>query len=283
MKIVFPLTECTFLRYFIPLAKSAIDRNHEVFFALYANSKYNNPLSPDNLKKYIPILNQLNIKEGDSGDVCVCIEGIKSELAPVSYSLTYMYDFSHLYNGYIDRVNHVVFPSSYLAQKFGCISDKNLYLGSPKYDFNLGLLACDGSTHKKYGLDRTKRYALVMYPRSRDMGRIDISTICEKLISEGYTPILKTRGKDPIRPDHKKYINFGDESWVPHTTSELILISEKAMLGKRSAVTNYNIKPSSCVDLPELYEPGSREKYLDPGGAGKASAAIIDHMEKNYG
>mgnify|MGYP003120359931 FL=1 len=124
------------------------------------------------------------------------------------------------------------------------------------------------------------------------MARIDVTSICEKLINEGYTPLIKTRGKDPIKEEHKKYLNFSDESWFPHTSMEFITIADKivntgssmikeiAMLGKQSAVTNYDIKPTSCLDMPELYDEDSR-KYLGPEGS--ASKRIIDHIEENYG
>ena len=52
------------------------------------------------------------------------------------------------------------------------------------------------------------------------------------------------------------------------------------MLGKESIVTNYDIKPSSCPDIPALYEDNPRELL---GPEGSASARIIEHMETNYG
>lgn len=288
MRIHFPVTEMTFLRYFIPVAAEAKARGHEVVFSFRANAKYNNPFIPSNKEFCNNLLEEYGFGRGDSGDITVCVEGIGAEASPVSYALTYMYDFSHLFSGYIEKVNHVVFPSQHFAEKFNCLSDKNLYLGCPKYDINIK----PEQVYNKYSLDSNKRYALLAYPRSRDMAKIDVTSICEKLISEGYTPLIKTRGKDPVRQDHKKYINFMDDSWFPHTSMELISISDKivntgssmikeiVMLGKQDAVLNYDIKPTSCLDMPELYEKDAR-KYLGPEGS--ASKRIIDHMEKNYG
>ena len=288
MKIHFPVTEMTFLRYFVPVAIEAKERGHEVVFSFKANAKYNNPCSVTNKMFCDDLLERYGFGREDSGDVTVCIEGIGFEASPVSYAITYMYDFSHLYSGYINKVNHVVFPSEHFAKTFECINDKNLYLGSPKYDISISA----ENVYKKYSLDPQRRYALLAYPRSRDMSRIDVTSVCEKLIQQGYTPLIKTRGKDPIRDEHRMYLNLSDESWFPHTSMELISISDKivntgssmikeiVMLGKEAAVTNYDIKPSSCADLPELYEEGAR-KYLGPEGS--ASKRIIDHMEKNYG
>tara|TARA_R110002110_G_scaffold298588_2_gene512947 strand:+ start:544 stop:1410 length:867 start_codon:yes stop_codon:yes gene_type:complete len=288
MKIHFPVTEMTFLRYFIPVASMAKSRGHEVLFSFKANSKYNNPCSASHKKVCEELLDQYGFNRGDRGDVTVCVEGIESDSSPVSYALTYMYDFANLYSSYIERVNHVVFPSEHFAKHFDCLSDKNLYLGCPKYDVSIE----PEHVYGKYSLDPNKRYALLAYPKARDMDKIDVAAICEDLISDGYTPIIKTRGKDPVRNEHKKYINFTDKSWFPHSSMEFITISDKivntgssmikeiVMLGKQDAVINYNIKPSSCLDMPELYEEGAR-KYLGPEGS--ASKRIIEHMEINYG
>ena len=288
MRIHFPVTEMTFLRYFVPVAMEAKERGHEVVFSFRPNAKYNNPCSSRNKVFCDNILEEYGFGRGSSGDVTICIEGIGAEASPVAYALTYMYDFSHLYSGYINEVNHVVFPSKHFAESFDCVSDKNLYLGSPKYDIDIP----PEYVYKKYRLDPKKRYALLAYPRSRDMARIDVTSICEKLLHQGYTPLIKTRGKDPVREEHRGYLNFSDESWFPHTSMEFITIADKivntgssmikeiAMLGKQSAVTNYDIKPTSCLDMPELYDEDSR-KYLGPEGS--ASKRIIDHIEENYG
>ena len=287
MKVHFPLTEMTFWRYFIPVALEAQSRGHEVVFSLTPNHKYNNPCSTSNRAVCDKLMSEFNFKYENSGDITVCVEGIGAEASPVSYSLTYMYDFSKLYGGYINKVNHVVFPSEYFARHFDCLSEKNLYLGSPKYD----VLINPEHVYTKYDLDPALKYALVVYPRARDFSKINVSNICEELLEEGFTPLLKTRGKDPIRQEHKKYLNFSDESWYPHSSMEFITIAsriintgssimkEVTMLGKESTVENYDIKPGSSPDIKALYGDSPRQ-FLGPEGS--ASVRIVDHMEENY-
>ena len=288
MKIHFPVNEMTFLRYFVPVALEAKKRGHEPVFSLAYNSKYNNPCSVANRNFCDNLIHDYGFKYERSGDITVCVEGVGVEESSVSYALTYMYDFPRLYSSYIDKVNHVVFPSEYFAKFFNCISDKNLYLGSPKYDVTID----PAMVYRKYRLNSEQKYALIVYPKARDMGKINITDICENLLKQGYTPLLKTRGKDPIRQEHKKYLNFSDECWYPHASMEFITIADKiintgssimkevVMLGKESVVENYNIKPSSCPDIPALYEDNPRQ-ILGPEGS--ASARILDHMENNYG
>ena len=288
MKIHFPVTEMTFWRYFVPVAIEAKERGHDAVFSLAYNSKYNNPCSVANRRVCDSLIHDHGFKYAQSGDVTVCVEGIGFDSSPVSYALTYMYDFSGLYKGYIDKVNHVVFPSEYFAKFFNCMSEKNLYLGCPKYDVSIK----PEDVYKKYGLSTDRKYALVVYPRSRDMSKVDVSKICEELQQEGYTPLLKTRGKDPIRSEHKGYLNFADASWYPHTSMEFLaicdkvvntgssLIKEAAMMGKQDLVVNYNVKPAHCNDMPVLYSKDARN-YLGPKGS--ASKRILDHIESNYG
>ena len=288
MKIHFPLTEMTFLRYFVPVALEAKKRGHDPVFSLAYNRKYNNPCSVSHRKVCDDLIHTHGFKYGQSGDITVCVEGIGANQSPISYALTYMYDFPRLYSTYINEVNHVVFPSEYFAEFFNCTSDKNLYLGSPKYDVSID----PTEVYRKYHLNPEQKYALIVYPKARDMSKLDIGELCSSLISQGYTPLLKTRGKDPIRQEHKKYLNFSDESWYPHASMEFITIADKiintgssimkevVMLGKESVVENYNIKPSSCPDIPALYEDNPRQ-FLGPEGS--ASARIIDHMENTYG
>jgi len=288
MRIHFPVDQMTFWRYFIPVAKEAKARGHDPVFSLRCRDKYNNPCTPKHKRVCDDLIQSHGFRYGTSGDVTVCIEGTGYETSPVSYVLTSMYDFSTLYKGYIDNVNHVVLPSEYFSKFFNCISDKNLYFGSPKYDVDIK----PDEVYKKYGLSPNSKYALVVYPRARDMSRFDVFKVCEELKKEGYIPLLKTRGKDPIRPQHRMYTNFADESWYPHTSMELLticdrvvntgssMIKEAAMMGVQSMVKNYNVKPANCNEMPVLYSKDARD-YLGPKGS--ASKRILDHIECNYG
>ena len=140
MRIVFPVPECTFLRYFVPLAAEAKRRGHEVIFRFSPSGKYNCPHLPRNYEQCTKIIDQQGFAavEGEViGDICIAVEGIGRTCAPVRYSLTYMTDFTRNMNDYEHDVDHIVMPSEYFAKKFNKIGPKNLYLGSPKYDVEL--------------------------------------------------------------------------------------------------------------------------------------------------
>ena len=127
MKIHFPVTEMTFWRYFVPVAKEAKKRGHTPVISLAYNSKYSNPCSVSNRRVCDSLVFDHGFKYDKSGDVTICVEGVGAGASPITYALTYMYDFAGLYKGYINKVDHVVFPSEYFAKFFNCISDKNLY------------------------------------------------------------------------------------------------------------------------------------------------------------
>jgi len=173
-----------------------------------------------------------------------------------------MTDFTISYNQYVDRVDHIILPSKFL-QEFYKIpnSSKNLYLGSPKYDIDLNR----AETLKRYNLE-DKKYALIVYPRSRDINKINISKLYSILKELGYTIIVKSRGKDPI--NHKGDHNLYDSKWFPHDSLELISISDlvinfsstviKELVLLKTPCINFNIKPFGLL-LPFLYDQNSIE------------------------
>ena len=140
----FVLFEMTFLRYFLPLIIEGNKTNikSSVYICKpHMNIKYNSP------SKHLSSLNDLakeydfdvydidEIVNNDSPNIL--IEGVGVDHVkngqPI-YSITYMVDYKHLYDKYIDKVDYVIFPSKYYAEYYNKMSNKNLYLGSPKYD-----------------------------------------------------------------------------------------------------------------------------------------------------
>ena len=265
-KMNFILTEMTFLRYYIPLIIEANSRDIICRVFVRPNNKYNNPL------KYKGLLRSLSGKYNFNLYDCselqnyfgttFLVEGCGRELLNAekhkSLSLTYMTDFSVLYKNYINDVDHVIFPSKFWAEYYKQLSDKNLYLGSPKYDIDINV----ASVLKKYNLSKNKK-ALVLAPRIRDMGKINLQNIYNILIEKGYEVLVKTRGKDKLLENLHGTRYFEDESWFPHTSLELMKVSDfvinfdstaiKECVMSRTPVINYNIKPFE-QPLKFLYE-----------------------------
>jgi len=199
MNFNFIVTEATFLRYFIPLAVAGKKRGIESCLYLMKNAKYNNPYA------YLSEIERLgypvkNISEVPADDgITFFVEGCGMDLIHRQnrkISVAVMMDFVRDYDIYIDQVEHVIFPSKYFAESFGKISDKNIYIGCPKYDVELDR----ESIKDKYGLTSDKN-ALVIFPRLRDLKKIDLNRIYGYLREDGYKVIVKTRGKDLTPPD----------------------------------------------------------------------------------
>ena len=217
------------MRYFMPLIIEGNKRSIKSKIFISANRKYNNPLL---FKKQFDQIRQeqnvevLNLSDINSyPDKTFLIEGCGIEAIRYSdkkYSLTYMTDYTVSYDRYINKVDHVILPNVIFAKKYNKISDKNLYLGSPKYDIFLD----KNLIYKKYNLSDQKK-ALVIFPRNRDLKKIDMRKIYDTLRSMGYQILVKTRGKDPVKDKSLRGDQyFIDESWFPHTTMELIEVSD---------------------------------------------------------
>jgi hypothetical protein len=180
-------------------------------------------------------------------------------------ALTSNCDFALIYDDYIDTVDHVILPSHFLAEYYGKISNKNLYLGSPKYDVNLN----QNEIIQKYKLPETKK-ALVLFPNPSpspcptwhpsypksipDDRKFNVQYIIQLLKGWGFYVIVKTRGKHPVNnPELRGNCFLKDFSWFPHSTMELMqvcdlvinfdstAIKEAVMLGK--PVLNFPVRP----------------------------------------
>ena len=75
--------------------------------------------------------------------------------------------------------------------------------------------------------------------------------------NKGYNIIVKARGKEPARENHKGDYYFQDYSWHPHTTMELTKISDlvinfgssgiKEFVMLETPIINFNIKPKEKI------------------------------------
>lgn len=305
MKILFPFHDCVALRYFMPLAIRAKKRGHCPIFQVTEGFKYNGVSIPENRNQIDFLVDHYDMEYGDTGDVCVTIEGCEVRNGMVNYTLTVLLDYISLYPTYIDKVDYVIFPTRWFvemvretlskpadtwnagAQK--CLdvnienNPKNLYLGSPKYDIEFDR----GKICQKYGLNPDFKYTLVMYPRPEHRSGFDLDGICSDLLAAGKIPILKSRKKHQFwQQDLKNYPCFYDDTWFPPTALELMSVSEDIIgtdsTGVKEAVMMNrkmtNIPNKSYRILDELYEENAKEKFLYTENS---SDRILNHMEEN--
>ena len=314
----------TSIRYLIPLTIEANKRGIKSRYFIFPSRKYHCPKHPKNYKKLeecsrlynFTILSASQAKEFPG--VFFLVEGDGSEFLDDSHkkiSITYMTDFIGSYNRYIDSVDSVVMPNKYFAEYYDRVSDKNLYLGSPKYD----TIIDKQETIKKYNLTNNKK-ALFVFPRIRDLGRIDLLKLYDLLRKHDFEILVKTRGKDSATTALRGDYYVEDESWFPHATMELISISDliinfdstviKECIMLKKPVINFHIKPFDirldflynyqyCKMLQRDYEieevesaikylmsedlslefDAAIEKYLFEKG--NVSAKILDHFGIN--
>lgn len=268
MNINFLMNQATFLRYYVPLAAEAKKRGHTVNFFLGSIKKYCDPYLKNNKENITQICSYFNFNIYDIHEchkfdgISFVVEGNCTKHADRSkqklISLTSMNDSYARYNGpdahYVNEVDHVIFPSKSLAKQSNSISEKNLYLGSPKYD----VLLDKPGVLKQYRLDENDKYALVLYPKLRDLRKINIDKIYDYLHKLGYKILVKTRAKNPVlNPNHKGDYYFHDVSWFPSTTMELLEVSDIAINFSSTAikeyvlcktpVINFDIKPFNLI------------------------------------
>ena len=251
----FLLTEMTFLKYFIPLTIEGNSRDIKSKYFVGQNQKYNNPgLFTELLEKLADRFNfELykinNIKEHNG--LTFMIEGCGADYLNTKHKkvvLTYMSDYRLSYGKYLDKVDHIIFPSKKFAEHYNTISKKNLYLGSPKYDIDIN----EKEVIKKYNLPNNKK-ALIIYPKLRDIKTLNLESVFNAIKNRGYEVLFKVRAKDQIQKKYKSGRYFSDESWYPHTTMELITVSDltitfgsttfKESIMLNTPVINFNIKP----------------------------------------
>ena len=264
-------------------------------FFLSNSGKYNSVFKKENYEQIYSFCKENNVEILNLNEIknypglTFLIEGVNRESicdVHISVSMTYMTDFSLSYDKYINNIDYSIFPSEFFAKKYNKISEKNLYLGSTKYDITLN----KGEILKKYNLSNQKK-ALIIFPRLRDLNKIDMNKIYEIIERENYEILVKTRGKDPIPSNLRKGKYFEDNSWYPHTTMELIEISDfvinfgstsiKECVLLKTPVINFDIKPFPLV-LDELYNFEYCEKFSNNVDDKKLKNAIQKLVNSNW-
>ena len=272
MNLNFVLSECTFLRSFIPLIIEGNKRKLISNMFLIKSNKYTSPYINNNFKDLFSLHQQYgfglydinDLKDYDGITFFVESSGIDYLVSThKNISITYAIDFISLYDKYINKVDYVLFPSRFFAEYYNKLSDKNLYVGLPKYD----VVIDKEEVSKKYmgtnSAQLNKKIALILYPRLRDVNSIDIERIYELLRFLDFALIVKTRGKDIISNEkHYGDLYIEDYSWYPHTTMELLKIANlvinfdscaiKECVMAKVPIINYNIKPERKLEF--LYD-----------------------------
>jgi len=169
------------------------------------------------------------------------------------YVLASQFDFIHSYDSYSKYAKNIIFPSRWIlencerfigdkrtATKWSLEkikSDKNVFLGSPKYDIKLNREIIIN----KYNLTDKKKI-LFLFPavsqqngmwitkEDRGLSEKQINDIYGIIRSLGFEVLVKSRTKHPITKNCSGDRDFYDESWFPHTTMELMEVSDLAVM-----------------------------------------------------
>jgi len=315
--IKFVLAEMTYLRYFMPLIIEMNKRDIPLQMLVGHNQKYNDPQKHMGMLKdlsKIHNIEMLDLNDNLCGETFITVEGVLAQnIKGRVISLVALADFKFLYDRYIDYVDKVIFPSMFMAQYYDKVSDKNLYLGSPKYDVELdGRLIRD-----KYGILEKDRVVTVFAPNMGEINNFDFNQMYKTFSNMGYKIITKTRGKFVTPRDKRGDLYFEDSSWYPHASMEFIEISDfivnfdsttiKESVMLNTPIINFNIRgdkrrmsflyePDFCSMLDVLFKPEDiiqvvetinnsdyrdsfsdvRDKYLFQRWS--ASKNIVDHL-----
>ena len=244
----FILSSMTDLPYFIPLVVEGNRRNvKSKFFLTDDNRKYNSPYIDKNCNFLLQLQKNLNFNLFHIGSLKLnpgltfSLEGVGSNKLEKIHNgvvLTRLTDFTVLYKQYIDNVNYVVFPSKFIAKYYdepwiypignepagNTFTDKNLYLGCPKYD----IIPNKENIFKKIKeINDKSKYCLVVAPQKDLMTNQNKFQLLIKTISDmGYKILVKARGKDPAPNYFKGDHYFEDSCWYPHDTMDLLTISD---------------------------------------------------------
>lgn len=255
-----------YLKYFIPIIKSLERQKEKSYFYTVESTKCSSPSNNmDILKK---ICNEYNVEIkknnciGNCSGVMIMVEGASGQILPKNLkriSMVALTDFTVLYESYVNIVDYIVFPSYFFAEYYKRISDKNVYIGSPKYD----VLIEEDVVRKKYNIF-SKKNVLIVFPRNIYVHKIDLNKLYNFLKDKGYNIIVKTRDKDVVSKEFRGDWYYEDYSWFPHTTMELMTLCDFVINFDSTAIEecvmmmrpliNFHIKPKKQMDFLYNYK-----------------------------
>lgn len=266
----FLFMEMTWLRYFVPIIRAGNARGiRSQVFVGPSNGKYNCP------RVHFSTLQRIANEEGfelrDTTDLCpgtyFTIEGVgpKGKASTRSampentrvISIPFNGDFVLMAPDYHDKVDRVSMLSKPFAEFYDTVYPNNVYVGCPKFSLDLE----PAQINEKYSFDPARKKALIIAPKRRDRGRMNVSAVYDALHDLGFEIIVKTRGKDPITPGIERGDHyFEDASWFPHDTMEFIHVSDIAFNFGSGAVKECVMLDTPFVDFKvkswrKLFEP----------------------------
>lgn len=234
-KIHFVIDTLHALKYFLPLTIEANKNQIQSKYYIFRNNKWHCASKHiDNLKNLskeynFEILDGHHINDVEGNVFCLeglSVDRINDKKNKKIFSLVEQDEPYYLYKKYINEVDNVIFPNKFFADWFESVSDKNLYLGSPKYDLKYNSI----DICKKYKLDSTKK-CLIILPKLKDLNPNSnlLSNIYKVLKSCNYFVIGKQRIKDSHSDFKNKcdlYLEEDTSYFFPWITMELISISD---------------------------------------------------------
>lgn len=243
----FYLNQMAWLKIYMPVVDELLREGKQCIFLLEPSGKYSCCFKKENSNKLLSIIQPLGVKYIDNNfekikfnpkDILFCVEGNvgSSRVKKVSNNidtivLTNCSDFRFRYDEYVKRSNvkKIIFGSMNIAKYYNKLSEKNCYLGLPKFDF----FDSKDSVYKKYDLDKFEKYCLLVAPRKQHVSNFPWEKCVKTLREKGYKVIVKSRGKDSYRSmfPNKKLSQFGDYYfedyfWFTHDTTDLLSISD---------------------------------------------------------
>jgi len=260
----FLLREMTHLRYFVPIIQEGNRRGLRSKLRIIPSNKYNCPLLFPELVSRVCKENDVELTEDAPEDlegVFFCNENsgldwtkrVKNAGKCSIVVSTYQTDFIACYKDYVDIADHILMPSENIAKHYNRISDKNLYVGIPKYDVEID----KNEVLEKYGLDPNRKKVLILWPKSRDLHKFPIDII-SNFDDLGWQVLVKARAKDPISKSTRETLtNNGHkyfyDGWLPHTSQELLEVSDLVINSGSTVIEecimhevpliNFDIKP----------------------------------------
>ena len=270
----FLLMEMTHLRYWMPMVVEGNRRKIQSTFYIGPSHKYNCPMRHESVLRKLAQKHNINIlplnKLKDAKGLLFSSEKtgiahVKQAENVTKIAATYQTDFIESYHLYVDQVDHVLMPSKFCAEYYGLTTEKNLFLGIPKYDVPLN----KEEVLNKYSIPADKKKALIVWPKRRDEGQVDIKTIFNALKKQGFTLMVKTRGKDPLTQDaiqtlrKKNDFYFEDDSWHPHTTQELLEVSDVVVNFGSTTIEECVMQdvPLINFDVKPEFRNGNKKKF----------------------
>ena len=231
------------LKTYMPIAIELKSRNLDCVFLSEPSGKYSCCYKRKNQEKFNEMLKKYEIMHVNASqiknlrfakeDILFSIEGNvgNKNVKKISASLrnvilTNCTDFRFRYDEYVkrDHVEKIIFGSKGIATFYNKLSNKNCYLGLPKFDI------CDTkeNIYQKFNLKKEEKYCLIIAPRRESKSGFPWQKTVSQLREKGYKVIVKSRGKDSYKSLGNKYYDhyFEDQFWFTHDTIDLLMISD---------------------------------------------------------